>query len=98
DNENKSIDLIARKEGIIPFYGEVQGVLKVENRKIQMKFLHFNDLFIQIKDTPMLQIDNLFTSDVNRLNREAVKDSSNLLAVATQRNTSVYHIIPLYFK
>lgn len=98
DKENESIDLKAQMEGVIPFFGEVQGILKVENKKIKMKFLHLNDLFTQIKDAPMLQIDNLFTSDVNRLNREAVKDSSNLLAIATQKDTSIHHIIPLQFK
>ncbi|GEN89740.1 CDP-glycerol glycerophosphotransferase family protein [Oceanobacillus sojae] len=98
DKENQNIDLYSQMEGVIPFFGEVQGILKAENKKIKMKFLHLNALFTQVKDAPILQIENLFTSEGNRLKREAIKDSSNLLAIATQRDTSIHHIVPLHFK
>lgn len=33
DKENQNIDLHLSMEGVIPFFGEVQGILKVENKK-----------------------------------------------------------------
>lgn len=98
NKEHQQINLYLRMEGIIPFFGEIQGLLKVENNKIQVKFLHFNALFTQVEKAPILQIENLFTSNEKRLSRKSVKDSFNLVVIATQQDTLIHHIVPLYFE
>lgn len=97
DKNNQCIEIQVSMEGLIPFLGEIQGVLKVENHQMQMKFMHFKDLFLQVIDAPILQKEKLYELNKGRMNRKTIKNSSNLLAIATQKDTSIKHIVPLYY-
>lgn len=97
DKENQIMKFQIDTEKLVPFFGEVQGILKMENNCIQIKFLHFNELFKQMRNAPTISIQGIYTVDKRGLNRKATNFSSELLVIATQKDLLVQHIVPLTY-
>lgn len=97
DKENQIMKFQIDTEKLVPFFGEVQGILKMENNCIQIKFLHFNELFKQMRNAPTISIQGIYTVDKRGLNRKATNFSSELLVIARQKDVLVQHIVPLTY-
>ncbi len=98
DKENQVIKIQTNKERLVPFFGKIQGVIKLENNTIQVKFFHFNELFKQLQNAPTIQIENMDALDKNGWERKALSDSFDLLVIATQKDLLVQHIMPLIYE
>ncbi|MCO8289711.1 CDP-glycerol glycerophosphotransferase family protein [Tetragenococcus halophilus] len=98
DKENQIMKFQVDTERVVPFFGEIQGILKTENDCIQIKFLRFNELFKQMRNAPTISIQGIYTLDKRGVNRKATNFSSELLVIARQKDVLVQHIVPLTYE